>query len=616
MAKTPNESGDRAPSRRLASLGRGLIYAVAVAGGILIYAYGFQVTQVSLEEARSPSRQERLVRILRALAEPDLVEYDEQETTAETSVWVPCPKTLPAFEPPSGTPSLSLEPRCGAPGERITAVGNGFPPGADGRVYFVPPNGIRLSQAEFRADTDGAFSVSIQLPERASPEVQTVLAAFQRNVGAPRLTRNAYDTWDKIVETVFMALLGTTFGTMVAVPLSFLAARNLMKDITGTVGGLALIVMALPVGALLGAIVSRVALAGSAAVTSSPFATAVVASASLAVVARTLRWAMPSEETSTPSLRIRAARIVALLVASLLGLLGSVLAARLMSYVGDQLAELLGLAAFIGTFLADLGDVLELILGAAAVGGVAVVVASLSGTLGARLRPRLPPSARRPYDLTLSALAGAVLGLLLGAFLAWLYRLVDVRVTVVAPAAVGAVVGLLLGWRAGTGDTFPIGLVVYNLTRTVLNVLRAVEPLIMVIVVAVWVGIGPFAGVLALSLHTVAALGKLFSEDVETIQSGPLEAVTATGATRLQMIVYAVVPQIVPTYVSLTMYRWDINVRLSTIIGFAGGGGIGFLLSQNANLGNYRAASAQILAIALVVTAMDYLSTYLRGKAV
>jgi len=132
----------------------------------------------------------------------------------------------------------------------------------------------------------------------------------------------------------------------------------------------------------------------------------------------------------------------------------------------------------------------------------------------------------------------------------------------------------------------------------------------------IWVGIGPFAGVLALGLHTIASLAKLYSEQVESILPGPIEAITATGATRLQTIVYAVLPQIIPPYISFTMYRWDINVRMSTIIGFAGGGGIGFLLIQNINLLNYRAASTQMLAIAVVVAAMDYLSSAMRERFV
>ena len=111
-------------------------------------------------------------------------------------------------------------------------------------------------------------------------------------------------------------------------------------------------------------------------------------------------------------------------------------------------------------------------------------------------------------------------------------------------------------------------------------------------------------------------MAKLYSEQVESILPGPLEAITATGATRMQTIIYAVIPQIIPPYISFTMYRWDINVRMSTIIGFAGGGGIGFLLFQNINLLNYRAASVQMLAIAIVVATMDYMSSALRERVV
>ena len=138
----------------------------------------------------------------------------------------------------------------------------------------------------------------------------------------------------------------------------------------------------------------------------------------------------------------------------------------------------------------------------------------------------------------------------------------------------------------------------------------------MAIVFVIAVGIGPFAGVMALGLHTIVSLGKLYSEQVESIMTGPVEAVTATGANRLQTIIYGVVPQIVPPYISYTMYRWDINVRMSTIIGFVGGGGIGFLLQQNIRLLNYRGASAQMLAIAVVVASMDYISSVLRERTV
>ncbi|RIK39352.1 MAG: hypothetical protein DCC57_20290, partial [Chloroflexi bacterium] len=236
--------------------------------------------------------------------------------------------------------------------------------------------------------------------------------------------------------------------------------------------------------------------------------------------------------------------------------------------------------------------------------------------LGQHLVERTPSRALYLLNLLLALAAGAVLAALIGAGIDWFYQFNNPAATLYWPALIGAVGGLLLALRFPYQTSLPIGLAVYNVVRTVLNALRSVEALIMVIVFAVWVGIGPFAGVLALGLHTVAALAKLYSEQVEDIAAGPIEAVLATGANRLQMIVYAVIPQIIPPYISFTMYRWDINVRMSTIIGFAGGGGIGFLLQQNINLLNYRAASAQILAIAIVVSLMDYLSSALRQRAI
>ncbi|UCD12288.1 MAG: phosphonate ABC transporter, permease protein PhnE [Nitrospinaceae bacterium] len=158
------------------------------------------------------------------------------------------------------------------------------------------------------------------------------------------------------------------------------------------------------------------------------------------------------------------------------------------------------------------------------------------------------------------------------------------------------------------------GTVVYYAVRTVFNLMRSIEPLILAILFAVWVGIGPFAGTLALGLHSIAALGKLFSEQIESIDSGPVEAITATGARPLQVVLYAVLPQVIPQFLALTFYRWDINVRMSTIIGFVGGGGIGFLLQQWINLLQYRKAATALLAIAAVVITLDLLSARIRER--
>jgi phosphonate ABC transporter permease subunit PhnE len=181
-------------------------------------------------------------------------------------------------------------------------------------------------------------------------------------------------------------------------------------------------------------------------------------------------------------------------------------------------------------------------------------------------------------------------------------------------AIVGMVLCGLSGALAGTRATFPFGGTLYNVSRTSLNVVRSIEPLIMGLVFVVWVGIGPFAGVLALTLHSIAALGKLYSEQIENIDQGPIEALQSTGASQLQTIIYAVVPQIIPPYIAFTMYRWDINVRMSTIIGFVGGGGIGLLLQQQINLLRYRDAGVAVLAIAIVVSILDYASASIRER--
>ncbi len=161
-----------------------------------------------------------------------------------------------------------------------------------------------------------------------------------------------------------------------------------------------------------------------------------------------------------------------------------------------------------------------------------------------------------------------------------------------------------------------IGRAVYYLMRAFFNIVRSVEPMIFGIVFVVWVGLGSFAGMLALVAHSIAALGKLFSEVVEHIDPGPVEAITATGASRLQVIRYAVIPQVVPDFASFTLYRWDINVRMSTIIGFVGGGGIGFRLSEWIRLSAYRQIATAVIGIALVIIALDYLSSQIRRRIV
>ncbi len=155
---------------------------------------------------------------------------------------------------------------------------------------------------------------------------------------------------------------------------------------------------------------------------------------------------------------------------------------------------------------------------------------------------------------------------------------------------------------------------IYFITRTILNIVRSIEPLIWALIAVVWVGLGPFAGIVALTVHSIAALGKLYSEAIEGIDPGPIEAIQATGASRIQTIMFGVIPQMISPFISFSIYRWDINVRMSTVIGLVGGGGIGFLLVQYIRLLDYRSAGIAVWFIAVTVAILDYVSAEIRNR--
>ena len=182
---------------------------------------------------------------------------------------------------------------------------------------------------------------------------------------------------------------------------------------------------------------------------------------------------------------------------------------------------------------------------------------------------------------------------------------------------IATVIAVPLSFLAASNITRhgPVGTTVYYLARSFFNIIRSYDPLVMATVFAFWLGYGPFPGALALTVVTTASLGKMFSEAVESIDAGPIEALQATGANRLQTVVYSVIPQIVPDFVSYIIYHWDINIRISTVIGFVGGGGIGYYLSTQINsMIGYHKAGTAFWAIVIVVWAMDFLSSEVRKR--
>jgi phosphonate transport system permease protein len=150
--------------------------------------------------------------------------------------------------------------------------------------------------------------------------------------------------------------------------------------------------------------------------------------------------------------------------------------------------------------------------------------------------------------------------------------------------------------------------------RLLMNLLRSIPDLVIGTLFIVAVGLGPFAGVMALALNTGGVLAKLFSEAVESIDKGPVEGVRATGATRLQEVVWGVIPQVAPLWTSYALYRFESNSRSATVLGLIGAGGIGQLLFESLNAFDYGQLSAIVIVIVVAVSLIDLLSQAMRAR--
>ncbi len=151
-------------------------------------------------------------------------------------------------------------------------------------------------------------------------------------------------------------------------------------------------------------------------------------------------------------------------------------------------------------------------------------------------------------------------------------------------------------------------------TRRILDAMRAINEIVFALVFVVAVGLGPFAGVLALFVHTAGILGKLFSEAIENIEVGPIEGVRATGASKFQEILFGVIPQVIPLWISYTLYRFESNVRSATVLGIVGAGGIGVSLYQSFRSFDYTKVCAILIILVLVVGVIDAASAWLRRR--
>ncbi|EGL81718.1 phosphonate ABC transporter, inner membrane subunit [Caldalkalibacillus thermarum TA2.A1] len=186
----------------------------------------------------------------------------------------------------------------------------------------------------------------------------------------------------------------------------------------------------------------------------------------------------------------------------------------------------------------------------------------------------------------------------------------------VAIAYAGTLIGAILAIPMGFLAAKNISNRLAYIGKGILNGIRAFPELLFAIIFVAAVGMGPYAGVLAIGINSIGMLGKLYSEVVESIDMSVLEALKASGANRLQMIWFGVIPQIIPEFSSYAIYRFEIDVRSASILGLVGAGGIGAPLLIAAQQRSWEQVGMMLLIIIVVVTLIDYLSAYIRRKIV
>ena len=157
---------------------------------------------------------------------------------------------------------------------------------------------------------------------------------------------------------------------------------------------------------------------------------------------------------------------------------------------------------------------------------------------------------------------------------------------------------------------------VYYLVRGALNLIRTIPDLALGLLLVAAVGLGAFAGTLALAIHTATVLGKLLSESAENIDEGVVEALRATGAGYSQILSFAVLPQILPDLISFTLYRLETNIRAASVLGLIGAGGIGYLMNTTFRTFQYQEAAAIVLVLIALVMLVDHMSSRLRNLVV
>jgi len=155
---------------------------------------------------------------------------------------------------------------------------------------------------------------------------------------------------------------------------------------------------------------------------------------------------------------------------------------------------------------------------------------------------------------------------------------------------------------------------IFLIARTITIFFRAIPEFIMAMILVIAIGFGAMPGVLALGFHTMGFLAKFYAEDIEHVNKGPIEALKSSGASKRQVIAFAIIPQIIPSFIANNLYILDRNVRMATMLGIVGAGGIGYELQSSFRMFEYQRVSAIIIIIFITIFLIDHISSFIRSK--
>jgi len=155
---------------------------------------------------------------------------------------------------------------------------------------------------------------------------------------------------------------------------------------------------------------------------------------------------------------------------------------------------------------------------------------------------------------------------------------------------------------------------IFLIARTITIFFRAIPEFIMAMILVIAIGFGAMPGVLALGFHTMGFLAKFYAEDIEHVNKGPIEALRSSGASKRQVIAFAIIPQIIPSFIANNLYILDRNVRMATMLGIVGAGGIGYELQSSFRMFEYQRVSAIIIIIFITIFLIDHMSSFIRSK--